>query len=607
MVPPATLVHQIEYWARERPFRPALHEKIGGRWRAITWKEYWQAVRELAKGLIALGLREDECVAIVGANYAQWVQLQFGIEAAKGIPAPIYVTNTIEQVAYILRNAEARFVVCDSDEQVRKMLEAEANGLAERFAHIVTFFDSEIEDGRLISFSSLRELGRGQGDEELERRLQNLEPEATNLLIYTSGTTGEPKGVMFNAASHLRVGRAMLKKFPAYGDPNEGGQGLDYRSISYLPLCHGAEQIAATVLPLVLGGEVYFCPAAEELKGMLAEVRPTIFFGVPRVWEKFEAALRARLSGTKGLKGQLASWALGTELRGFDREVAAGRSIRSRRRELARKLVIDKIKAALGLDALNAAATGAAPISEETLRFFASIGVCIHNVYGLTETSSVTTMTDPSMPAFGTVGTPLGGVDLRIAEDGEIQFRTPNNTRGYYRKPDESAELYTEDGWLRTGDIGTIDRRGNLLITGRIKELLVTAGAKNVAPIELENYMKTIDGVGEVVVVGDRKPYLCALVTLDPENLAKLAEDAGVRLGSLEAMARDPKVQSYVMAEVEQRCNRRVAPYQTIKKIVILDHLLSVDGGELTPTMKLRRAAIAEKYAARIEAFYETR
>lgn len=596
------MVHWIEHWAGQRPNEPALHGKRDGGWTSLTWQEYWASVRAAGQGLIALGHQVGDGVAIVGRNRPEWVQLQFGIQAARGAPAPIYATNTREQLGWIVANSGARIAICDDVEQLRKILDAEAQGAFGRLERIVTFDPLDHDDERLLSFAELQALGRQQDAGDLDARLADLTDDETCLLIYTSGTTGTPKGVELDHKAQMLMGQALLKHFPEFREPGS------YILVSYLPLCHVAEQLFTNMCALPCAGEVYFCPDITELRDALAEVRPTCFLGVPRVWEKFEAALRARLGQATGLRARLASWAMATELSAFRTQVERGaESYMPLSRRIARGLVIDKIKGALGLDRLRLAATGAAPIGVETQEFFASIGVTVLEGYGMSETCGAATIGDRYRPRFGTVGKPLDGVEVRIAEDGEVQLRGRTMTRGYLHLPDKTAELITDDGWLRTGDLGELDEEGNLRITGRKKEILITAGGKNVAPVEMENHIKAVPGVGQAVVVGDRKPYLSALVTLDPENLDELAEAAGSDARDLVSLAKDPKVRAYVQTRIEGDCNARVARYQTIKKFTILPTEFSVDGGELTPTMKLKRAVIADKYAGEIEGMYAER
>lgn len=603
MTQPKSLVHAIERWAQIKPYKPALRSKRPGQaaFSTVTWREYWQSVREVAMGLMTLGHEAFDSVAIVGRNRPEWVQFQFGIQAARGVPAPIYPTNTPEQVAHILKNCGARIVICDDQEQLDKYRSVEGE-LDAPIAHFLTFDEMHDADPRVVSFEKLRLIGRTSDKaDEFKARLNAITPDDTCGLIYTSGTTGVPKGVILDHAGQHALIRSLFAINP---DFYRDGR---YRVVSYLPLCHQAEQLLTNVASLEAGGEVYFCPDIADVKEYLLEARPTVFLGVPRVWEKFQAALTAKLGEATGAKAVLAKWALKTELDAFKGEVRAGAQNGAQmtpQRMLARRLVINKIKEALGMDQLDVAITGAAPIAVSTQEFFASLGILINEAYGLSETSGVATVTELGRATFGTVGKPLPCVSLRIAEDGEVQVKGRNMTRGYLNMEEETKALYTEDGWLMTGDLGSLDAAGNLLITGRKKELIITAGGKNVAPVEMENLIKGIFGVGQVVVVGDRRPYLSALITLDVENLDELCQRLGVKERTLSELANNRVLREYLHDGIERECNQKVARYQTVKKFEIMPAEFTVDGGELTPTMKLRRNIIHEKYAAEIDAFY---
>lgn len=597
-----TLVHHIEHWAERTPQRNALHGKRDGRWYAVSWAEYWDNVRALAKAFLRAGHQSGECIAFVGANDPRWVQYQFAAQAISGIPAPIYLTNTKEQSAYIVKNAEARILVVDGAEQLDKLLVAEQEGLFPKLEAIFTFdaLPHAKTDPRIRSFDEAVLLGEAEEDAAFRARYDAIDPETTCMLIYTSGTTGVPKGVQLDHRGQLLIGEAIRAFRPQM---MEAGR---YHVISYLPLCHQAEQLFTNVFSLMTGGEVYFCPDLNQIRDYLVDVRPTVFLGVPRVWEKFESALRARIGQATGIKAKLAAWAMSTERKAFEKQLArGGDEYMPVARKLARKLVVNKVKEALGLDRLEVAITGSAPISPSTQTFFSELGITIYEGYGLSETSGACTITDAKRPRFGTVGRALAGSEIRLSDEGEVQVKGALNTKGYFKMPEETAALYTDDGWLKTGDLGAFDAEGNLSITGRIKELLITAGGKNVAPVELENHIKAIPGVGHVVVVGDRQPYLSALITLNPEATQELSKLAGVPNGSIAELAKQQKVRAYLEQRIEQDCNAKVARYQTIKKIELLPHELTVDGGELTATMKLKRKFIADKYAPVIAAFYQ--
>ncbi len=594
-----TLVHQLADWARDTPGSPAIHGgKPGGGWRTWTWSQYQAEARDAARGFLALGHQAGDCVAIVGNNRPEWSICQFGMMMCRGIPAPIYTTLTWEQVAYIVAHSQAKIAVCDTAEQLDKYLEGIAQGSTPTIEHIVTMDDLGRDDDRVITYAALLDLGREQDEAELDQRIADLTETEPALLIYTSGTTGQPKAVQLDHGGMLTVADACVSRFAPLRE-----RGV-YKTVSYLPLCHVAEQLFTTLFHLDTGGEVYYCPELKQMKDHLIAARPTFFVGVPRVWEKFQAALQAKLSAVTGLKGRLTQWALATELAAFKREVATGRPETGLRRRLANDLVISKIKGALGLDQVLIAGTGAAPISVETLEFFASLGIVIYEGYGMSETTGLATLGVFGKPRFGTVGTALSCVEIRIAQDEEILLKGRNMTQGYLRQPDKTAELLDEDGWLHTGDLGSISPDGYLKITGRKKDLLITAGGKNIAPAEMEGYIKSIFGVSQAVVVGDRQPYLSALLTLDGETLPEMAAAIGVQSGPLADMAADDEVNRWLLAQIEERCNARVARYQTIKKIKVLPQEFTVDGGEITPTMKVKRNVVSKHFAEEIAAFY---
>jgi len=600
MTDPSTLPGHIARAAARWPDRKALVE-IGpsGGWASTTWGEYWQAVRNLAKGLISLGVQPGESVALVGNNRRDWVISQMGVSAAAAVPAPIYVTNTVEQTAYIVKHSRAKVAICDGREQLEKLLTALDRGSID-LEHIITMDAIESDRAIVTSLADLVARGASRSDDELDGRMAAVKPDDLALLIYTSGTTGVPKGAM---CTH----RGIEAMADAFGDTYPQLREFDpFRYVSYLPLCHVAEQIFTNFLGLRSASETYFCADLGKIKEHLVAARPHFFFAVPRVWEKFEAALGANLAATTGLKARLASWARRVELQSAMRAMETGQPVDSFQRRLANRLVISKIKSAIGLGELFAAGSGAAPASRSTLEFFASIGIVIHEGFGMTETTGMATAQPFGRPRFGSVGKALPGVEIRIADDGEILLRGPNMVSGYLRMPEASAELYTDDGWLCTGDLGALDSDGFLCITGRKKDLLITAGGKNVAPAEMENHLQGIPGIGQAVVVGDRQPYLCALLALEEEAVPDLCRAAGVPVAPLAEVASNAKVRAFLAAHVESDCNSKVARYQTIKKFEVLPHMLSVDGGELTPTMKVKRKVINDKYKAIIDGMYES-
>ncbi|MGF1465303.1 MAG: AMP-dependent synthetase/ligase [Sandaracinaceae bacterium] len=592
-----TLLQHIRHWSEERPDRAAFHElRPDGEWDISTWRDVYEVVRAVGKGLITLGLEPKESVALVGNNRREWLFSQHGITAAAGVPGPLYTTLLTEQMAYIIGNCQAKIGICDTQVQLDKLLAIRAKGDTP-LQHIVTMDDLGSTEPDIITFQDLVERGRAQPDDELDRRIEAVDFDDVALLIYTSGTTGLPKGAMF---THRSIDRTSTSTIEVYKEVLNA----DIRYISYLPLCHAAEQGVTNFCGVRAGGRIYFCPDITKIRDYLEKVRPTVFFAVPRVWEKFEAALRGRLAEAKGLRAGLVSWALKTEKAAIDKE-REGHRAQGIGRALANRLVQGKIKTTLGLEEVRFAASGAAPISRSTLDFFASLGIMIHEGYGMTETTAFATVQPYQRARFGTVGQALPGVEIRIADDGEILLRGDNMVPGYLRLPEKTAELYTDE-WMHTGDLGQVDEQGYLSITGRKKDLLITAGGKNVAPAEMEAYLQAIPGVGQAVVVGDQKPYLAALLVLDPEALPALAKAANVELRSAEEMANDPQVLAFFKDRVDEDCNTKVARYQTIKKFEVLAEPFTIEGGELTPTMKVKRNVVGDKYGAVIEGLYAT-
>ncbi len=587
-----TLVHRLLHLAAERPDAPALHGlDPAGKPFVLTFGDYGTRVREVAAGLAALGVDAGHRVGIIGDNRPEWVISQLGIMATGAVPAPMYATLVADQVAFCLAHADIDVVFCDSREQADKLTTA-AGARPLRIVSMVPFDHEEA-----MTFDELRALGRSDLD-VADARIARIDPDEMGLLIYTSGTTGEPKGVMLR---HRGLTIMADSTFARFDHLKEG-----FRYVSYLPLCHVAEQLMTNYAQLTAGSEVWFIDDPKNLRDALVEVRPQVVLGVPRVWEKMQAALEARLREATGARAWLAKWALATELAAFDADVRRddGRRRMGVRRRLARRLVIDRVQAAIGLDQVSVAVTGAAPISESTLRFFASLGIPIYEGYGMTETSGVATAASYLRPRFGTVGRPLDGVEVQIADDGEILLRGPIMTMGYLDRPALTAELLEDDGWVHTGDLGSLDDEGNLRITGRKKDILITAGGKNIAPAELEAYIQSIEGVGQAMVVGDRRPYLGALVTLDPEALPAVAAGAGVPDGDIAMLAASPEVGAWVQGQIDEVCNAKVARVQTVKRCRVLPVEFTPESGELTPTMKLKRNVIAQRFATAIESLY---
>jgi long-subunit acyl-CoA synthetase (AMP-forming) len=588
-----TVVGRLERAARAHAARPAFAVRDAGGWRTTSWEGYRELVFRAAAGLARLGVGAGDGVAIHAANRPEWAIADLAAIAAGAVPAGLFVTASAEQCAFVLEHAGARVVVVDTAEALAKLLP-----LAPRLPRLERFvvLDGAEESPRVLSWTALLELGERAGEagrRELRARLAEVHDEQVATLIYTSGTTGAPKGVELTHAS--------LRFIAEFGARLAHRRGAEERQLSYLPLAHVAEQMLTVQLPLESGSCVHYVPAIERMPEALREVRPTHLFGVPRVWEKLGAAVEQALEGAPAATRALVGWARRRALDAARALSAGGRPSWSSR--LADRLVLAKIRERIGLDRAAICGTAAAPIGLATLERFFSLGVPLYEVYGLSETTAILTASSPERFRIGSVGRAVPGVEVRIAEDGEILGRGPNRMRGYRNDPEATRAAIDADGWFHTGDVGELDADGFLRITGRKKELIVTSVGKKIAPSPIENRLREIDGVGHAVVVGDRRNYVAALLTLDAARLPPLAARLGSPARTPAEGARCPRVRAFLEAEVE-RVNAGLARYESVRRFAVLEGELSVTGGELTPSLKVRRKVVVERWADRIEALY---
>jgi long-subunit acyl-CoA synthetase (AMP-forming) len=452
--------------------------------------------------------------------------------------------------------------------------------------------DGVVAEPGVLSWTDFLARGDAAYDAEVERRTAAAKADDVATLIYTSGTTGTPKGVMLTQRNLAFIAEKAQEILPVRaGD----------RLISYLPLSHIAEQVVSHLLSLANGATVHFAESLEKLPENLREVRPHIFLGVPRVWEKIQAGMQAAGAQASPLRRRIAAWAKGVGLAGgyADQE---GRP-RPWSYGLAERLVFSKVRERLGLDAARMLVVSAAPIAKETLDYFQSLGLPIMEVYGMSECTGPTTMSIPQRYRLGRAGYAIPGTELKIAEDGEILMRGPHVFKGYYKNEEATRESLDAEGWIHSGDVGEIDRDGFLRVTDRKKELLITSGGKNIAPQHLEGKLKQIAAVSQAVAIGDRRPYVVALLTIDPSRVAAEAAKAGSPARTPEDAAKCPVFNAYVEKQVEE-INKGLARYESIKKVVLLPKELSVETGELTPTLKLKRRVILERHKETIEALY---
>lgn len=579
----------LDNTARAYADQPAIRVKRDGAWQSYTWKEYREHARMAARGFLSLGLLPGQGVAIIGYNCPQWFFSDVGAILAGGMPAGIYTTNSPEQCAYIVAHAECPIAVVEDAKQLAKFKEAWPQ--MPTLQHVVLMYGSD-NDPRVLSWDQLLERGAKVAESDLEARLSAQKPDDVCTLIYTSGTTGNPKAVMISHDNLTWTARVTLKALGVMpGD----------EALSYLPLSHVAEQITAIHGPMAAAVCVSFAESLDKLGENLKEVRPHFFLGVPRVWEKIQAKMEAAGAQNSGLKKAIAKWARGVGMqagyaiqRGEPTPALTG---------LADKLVFSKVKVALGLDRCRIQVTSAAPISRSTLEFFLSLGIVIYEVFGMSECTGPGTISSPEKWATAKAGYALPGTQVKIFPDGEICMRGRHVFKGYFKNPEATAETIDGEGWLHSGDIGTLDDRGLLQITDRKKDLLITAGGENIAPQVLEGLLKGIPVVAQACVVGDARKYLAALVTLDPEKIAGICTQIGSPATDVASASKDPAFQRFLQGEIDA-INGKLAQVQTIKRWTIIPTEFTIDGGELTPTMKMKRKVIREKYGSQIESLY---
>ena len=574
-----TIVRRALDHARLRPSRPAYFEKVSGHWRPTSWKQFADQIRTAARALITLGFQPGDKVALLGFNRPEWVIFNHAAMAAGGAGAGIYTTCSPEEVQYIVDHSESLAVLVEDEHQYRKIEARRAE--MPRLKWIVTMRGCpKISAPDVLSWEELLAKGEATPASTLDERIDRLQQDELATLIYTSGTTGPPKGVMLSHKNLAWTARAMT----------DIGAGRDSDCcLSYLPLSHIAEQMATIHMPATVGSSVYFAESIDKVPDDLKEVQPTIFFGVPRIWEKFHAGVSAKLRQAEGAKKALVDWT---------RQVCTAVSAKRCRGEpigpllelqyrLADKLVLSKLKPALGLGRARLCISGAAPIARDVIEFFASLDILVHEIYGQSEDNGPTSFNLPGRTKFGSVGVALPGVNVKIAEDGEILVKGPNVFLGYYKEPQATAETLI-DGWLHSGDLGAFDAEGFLTITGRKKEIIITAGGKNIAPKNIEAAIKESPLVSEAVVIGDRRKYLVALITLDE-----------TATGGRSSTELEPELQRVI-----DGVNAKLARVEQVKRFSILPRQFTIETGELTPTLKIKRKVVSSNFAKEIEALY---
>ena len=555
-------------------------------WREVSWAEADERVRAYANGFLARQVRKGDNVALLARNGLEWALLDFALARIGAVGIPIYASSSARDVGYLLAHSEAVAVVCEDAAQLAKV-EAVDEELPS-LQHVLTYHDL---DGLAAHGEDFAAANPAALDEATAALTEN----DRYTIIYTSGTTGPPKGCMLSNRNYFEMATVVDRMEQTYYRPDDV-------MLLYLPLAHNYGR-----LMLLLGAHVGFTIAflADPLRvaEVLPQVRPTLLPSVPRVYEKVHTAVVARFDAATGIKRRLIDWALpiGREVSRLESEGKPVPAGLRRRHGLADRLVFSKVREPFG-GRLRMPGSGGAPLSKEIIEFFDAVGIRIAEGYGLTECTTACSANTPDDYRFGSVGHPLPGADVRIAADGEIEMRSPTVFQGYFKDPEATAAVFTPDGWLRTGDIGELDADGFLHVTDRKKDILVTAGGKNVAPQNIENDLKTSKYVSQALVIGDKRPYVAALLTLDSVEIGRWAAENALD-GDVAALSQDERVRELLQDTVDE-ANRERSRFEQVKRFTVLPRDFTMEDGEITPTLKLRRRAVQEHFADEIDALY---
>ncbi len=597
--PALTLPQMLREQARLRPTAIAIRQKDFGIWKPLSWAEYWRRACHVGLGLRAQGLSVGGRVAIVSENRVEWLLAQMGAGAVGAVAVGVYSTSPAEEMGYVLEHADVELVVCEDQEQTDKVLQvADRLPLLRRIIMMETKglrSYAPADRVRIVTYAEIEAEGKRREAEELAALNQALDGqglEDTGLMIYTSGSTGKPKGAMLSYGNMRGVAPGIADRLAMDGNSVH---------LSYLPLCHVAEQMLSTFVPIYLGAQVNFGESIRTVQEDLREVAPTIFLGVPRIWEKLHAAISIKMQEA----GRLQQWlyrraiaACGPFLEKSPAQYTLGERWT---RWLWYWLVLRALQNFIGLRRVRVAMTGAAPISPDVVRYFRTLGVPLIEVYGLTESAGMIFGQHPDRVKVGTVGEPILGVEWRMGEAGELLVRGDMVFQGYYKNPDATAST-VRDGWLYTGDVVAEDA-GRVRIVDRLKDIMITAGGKNLTPSEIENAVKGSPYVKECIVIADGRKYVSALIQLEFDTVGKWAESRRIAFTHFRSLAECPQVRELVQEEVA-RANAGLAPVAQIKRFHLLTKELDHDDGEVTATMKVRRASIYRSYADEIEALY---
>jgi long-chain acyl-CoA synthetase len=580
-------------------------QKKYGLWQSLSWREVGEIVYEAGMGLLELGFAVGETTSILGNTRQEWLFSDLAVLSCGGISSGIYPTDAASQVEYLTQDSNSVILFVEDDEQLDKALEVRERLPALRKI-VVWDMDGlrDLHDEQVISFAALRELGRtrlarlgaSEADAEWRARVSSRRPEELAILIYTSGTTGKPKGAMLSHRNILQT----IRSFNMVIAQNENDERM-----SFLPLCHVAERTGGAYYSIYTGTKLNFVENPETIPENVREIAPTVFVAVPRVWEKFYSGVSIALKESNAFERWAYNLAIGIGLEKV-RRYEARQPISGAlnfAHWLARVLVLNNVRTLIGIHRSRMLITGAAPISPDLVRWYMALGVPMLEVWGMTETGGGSTAMPIERIKPGSIGVPGKLNEVRLSAEGEIQVRGPNVFMGYLNQPEKTAETIDAEGWLHTGDVGTVDDEGFYRISDRLKDIIITAGGKNITPSELENQIKFSPYVTDAVVIGDKRPYLVCLIMIDQENVEKFAQDNDVPFSNYVSLTRSTEVQKLIESEIE-RVNKQFARVEQVKKFRLIEKKLGAEDEELTPTMKLKRKLVSQKYAELIESMY---
>jgi long-chain acyl-CoA synthetase len=577
----------------------SLRQKHFGIWQSITWGEFGQVAREIGMGLAALGFEPGECASVLSNTNREWLYADMGILGAAGVSNGIYPTDAPGQVEYLCSDSASVYLFVEDDEQLDKALEVRASLPKLRKIFV---FDTDglrdFNDPQVMSLDALRVIGReydAAHPAEWERRVALRKPADLAVLIYTSGTTGRPKGAMLSHANLLTSAKLYADAFKQHPDDER---------MCFLPLCHVAERIVGVYTAFLTGTRLNFVENPETVPENVREIAPTVFGAVPRIWEKFYSVVLIRVKEASRLQ-QLAyklAIGIGYKVAGLREHGKPVPAYLSAAFWLARVLVLNNIRKVMGTHRARLLITGAAPTSPDLVRWYMALGLEMVEVWGQTESGGISTSNPIGGVRPGSIGKPLPQTEVKISPEGELLVRSPSVFMGYLNQPEKTAEAL-RDGWLHTGDVGRVDNEGYFYITDRMKDIIITAGGKNITPSEIENQLKFSPYITDAVVIGDRRAYLTALIMIDHENVEKFAQDNSIPFSNYMSLCRRPEILGLIEEEIA-RVNVKFARVEQVRKFRLIEQKLTVEDEELTPTMKLKRKLVNEKYRELIEQMY---